>query len=76
MAIDGTTLDTPIDYLAVTFIVTLVGFPVLTVPTRRGPNELPFGIQIVALPGCESRLFAFGRTIEKTLGFSHRRPPA
>lgn len=75
-AIDGMTLDTPIDYLAVTFIVSLVGFPVLTVPTRREPNELPFGIQIIALPGCESRLFAFGRTIEKTLGFSHRRPPA
>ncbi|MDE5443851.1 amidase [Bradyrhizobium sp. CSA207] len=75
-AIDGTTLDTPIDYLAVTFIVSLVGFPVLTVPTQRGANELPFGIQIIAPPGCESRLFAFGRTIEQTLGFSHRRPPA
>ncbi|WP_247990645.1 amidase family protein [Bradyrhizobium sp. 186] len=75
-AIDGTTSDTPIDYLAVTFIVSLVGFPVLTVPTRRKANELPFGIQIIAPPGCESRLFAFGRTIEKTLGFSHRRPPA
>jgi len=74
-AIDGTALETPIDYLAVTFIVSLVGFPVLTLPVRRGANELPFGIQIIAPPGCESRLFAFGRTIENELGFSHRRPP-
>jgi amidase len=74
-AIDGATLDTPIDYLAVTFIVSLVGCPVLTLPTRRGTNELPFGIQIIAPPGCESRLFAVGRTIENELGFSHRRPP-
>jgi amidase len=38
-------------------------------------DELPFGIQIIAPPGCESRLFAFGRIIENELGFSHRRPP-
>ncbi|WP_091883179.1 amidase family protein [Bradyrhizobium sp. Rc2d] len=74
-AIDGTALETPIDYLAVTFIVSLVGFPVLTLPVRREANELPFGIQIIAPPGCESRLFAFGRAIENELGFSHRRPP-
>lgn len=75
MAIDGTALETPIDYLAVTFIVSLVGFPVLTLPARRGENELPFGIQIIAPPGCESRLFAFGRAIENELGFSHRQRP-
>ncbi len=73
-AIDGAELETPIDYLAVTFIVSLVGFPVLTLPVRRGENQLPFGIQIIAPPGCESRLFAFGRAIENELGFSHRRP--
>ncbi|QDP25234.1 amidase [Bradyrhizobium cosmicum] len=73
-AIDGASLETPIDYLAVTFIVSLVGFPVLTLPVRREDNELPFGIQIIAPPGCESRLFAFGRTLEHELGFSHRRP--
>lgn len=73
--IDGTALETPIDYLAVTFIVSLVGFPVLTLPLRRGDNALPFGIQIIAPPGAESRLFAFGRTIEHELGLSHRRPP-
>ncbi|WP_314945090.1 amidase [Bradyrhizobium cosmicum] len=74
-AIDGVQLKTPIDYLAVTFIVSLVGFPVLTVPARQEIGELPFGIQIIAPPGCESRLFAFGRMIENELGFSHRRPP-
>lgn len=73
--IDGTPLQTPIDYLAVTFIVSLVGCPVLTLPAPRGETELPFGIQVIAPPGCESRLFAFGRTIEHELGFSHRRPP-
>jgi amidase len=73
-AIDGTALETPIDYLAVTFIVSLVGFPVLTLPVRREANEPPFGIQIIAPQGCEPRLFALGRMIENELGFSHRRP--
>ena len=73
--IDGKSLETPIDYLAVTFIVSLVGFPVLTLPTPRQFQQLPFGIQIVAPPGSESRLFAFGRIIEERLGSTHRRPP-
>lgn len=73
--IDGISLETPIDYLAVTFIVSLVGFPVLTLATPRLPQQPPFGIQIIAPPGCESRLFAFGRVIEERLGFSHHRPP-
>jgi amidase len=73
--IDDMRLETPIDYLAVTFIVSLVGFPVLTLPTPRRPDQKPFGVQIVAAPGQESKLFAFGRSIEEQLGFSHRRPP-
>jgi amidase len=73
--IDGTRLETPIDYLAVTFIVSLVGFPVLTLPTPRRHDQMPFGVQIIAAPRQEAKLFAFGRRIEQQLGFSHRRPP-
>ena len=73
--IDDVGLETPIDYLAVTFIVSLVGFPVLTLPTPRGSDQKPFGVQIIAAPGQESKLFAFGRRIEQQLGFCHRRPP-
>lgn len=73
--IDDMSLDTPIDYLAVTFIVSLVGFPVLTLPTPGQPDQKPFGVQIIAAPGEESKLFAFGRRIEEQLGFCHRPPP-
>jgi amidase len=75
MLIGDVSLETPIDYLAVTFIVSLVGFPVLTLPTPRQPDQKPFGVQIIAAPGEESKLFAFGRRIEEQLGFCHRRPP-
>lgn len=72
--INGLRLETQIDYLAVTFIVSLVGCPVLTLPTPRQMHELPFGIQIIAPPGCEAGLFGFGRVVEEKLNFSHRRP--
>jgi amidase len=75
MQIDAIRLETPIDYLAVTFIVSLVGFPVLTLPTPRRPDQKPFGVQIIAAPGQEAKLFAFGRMIEEQLGFCHHRPP-
>jgi len=75
MLIDDVSLETPIDYLAVTFIVSLVGFPVLTLSTPRQPDQKPFGVQIIAAPGEESKLFAFGRRIEEQLGFCHRPPP-
>ena len=74
-AIDRVGLATPIDYLAVTFIVSLVGCPVLTLPTPRQQAEFPFGVQIIAAPGEEPALFAFGEMLERELGFCQRRPP-
>jgi amidase len=52
-----------------------VGFPVLTLPTPRRSDQKPFGLQIIAAAGEESKLFAFGRRIEQQLGFCHRPPP-
>jgi amidase len=47
---------------------------VRTLPTPRQTHELPFGIQIIAPPGCEAMLFGFGRVVEEKLSFSHHRP--
>ena len=56
LSIDGRDLTTIVDYLAVTFIVSLVGFPVLSLPAPQGSHRLPFGIQIIARPGAEALL--------------------
>ena len=71
--IDGRPLETILDYLGVTAIVTLVGFPVLTLPgggPARG-DGLPFGIQLIARPGEERRLIRLGRLLEREAGFVH-----
>ena len=44
--------------------LTLAGFPVLTAPLAV--DGLPLGIQIVAPPGREDRLIAFGEALERS----------
>ena len=74
-AIDGQPVETILDYLGVTAIVTLIGFPVLTLPVGDAQG-LPFGIQLIARPGEEGRLIRLGRVLEREAGFSYRWPPA
>lgn len=71
LAIDGQELPTIIDYLAVTFIVSLVGFPVLSIPAPQGSHRLPFGLQIIVRPGAEALLVSFGQALE-AVGFRHK----
>lgn len=61
LEIDGKMLATPIDYLAITFIVSLVGAPCVSIPFVRGGGETPFGVQIVARPRGDAKLVAFAR---------------
>ena len=74
-AIDGQPVETILDYLGVTAIVTLIGFPVLTLPVSNAQG-LPFGIQLIARPGEERRLIRLGRVLERDAGFTHRWPTA
>lgn len=73
-AIDGRPVESILDYLGVTAIVTLIGFPVLTLPVGGpdGGDALPFGIQLIARPGEERRLIRLGRMLEREAGFTHR----
>lgn len=71
--IDGVSLATPIDYLAITFLISLVGLPSLVIPAGK-IEGLPFGVQIVAPPFAEAKLLAFGRALEIDVGFRHKFP--
>jgi aspartyl-tRNA(Asn)/glutamyl-tRNA(Gln) amidotransferase subunit A len=51
----------------------LAGCPVLAVPLWR-PGQLPLGVQLVAAPGREDRLFAVARQLE-ALGLTGAHPP-
>jgi len=42
--------------------------PAMTMPTYRGPNRMPVGIQLVALPHEDRRLFAAARWVWQHIG--------
>jgi amidase len=72
--IDGQPLATIIDYLAVTFLVSMAACPVVTLPVWTA-GQLPFGIQLIGPPGSDYRLLAIARHLESECGLSYRRPP-
>lgn len=47
---------------------TLLHVPTITLPTHRGPNDLPVGVQFVAPRYHEPQLFAVARWVENQLG--------
>ena len=74
MEIDGKPLATIVDYLAVTFIVTLAGCPVVTLPAPLLGEKLPFGLQLIGPPGSDLRLLKIAARFEKA-GFRFVPPP-
>lgn len=72
--VDGEECETIIDYLACTYIVSLVGFPALALPAIWTDDGEPFGIQLVARPHAEATLIKAGMMLEAA-GFRHRWPP-
>jgi amidase len=72
---------TYIDWVAVTYAITLTGCPALSLPCGFTASGLPVGLQIVAPPKAEARLLAAARALEDILGIKARlpidpRPPA
>jgi len=74
-AVNGRPLANIIDYLAVTFAVSLVGFPALSIPCGHSATGLPIGLQLVAPPFKETRLLHFAKRLQDNLGFRHHWPP-
>lgn len=72
---DGRPLTSILDYLAITFVVSLAGMPVVTLPAAWTDAGIPFGIQLIGAPGSEARLAAIAMQWERALGFRHRWPP-
>jgi amidase len=72
--VGGQPCETIIDYLACTYIISLIGFPALALPALWTDDGRPFGIQLIARPHHEATLLRAGRMLEAA-GFSHRWPP-
>jgi len=49
-------------------VVTMLGFPCLSVPAGTGPSGLPLGVQLVGAPRAEAALLAVAGWVESRLG--------
>jgi amidase len=72
--IDGRPCETIIDYLACTYLVSLVGFPAISLPALWTEQGIPFGVQLVARPDHEATLLHTARALEDSVDFRHRWP--
>lgn len=66
-AIDDIPMPTLVDYLAITFVVSLAGCPVVTLPATT-VQGLPLGVQLIGAPGSDRDLLAIARRFERDAG--------
>lgn len=63
--VGGREMETYIDWVAPTFVLSLTGLPVASVPAGRDPAGLPVGLQIVAPPRGEERALAAAAVVRE-----------
>ena len=68
----GRTMRTYVDWLAPTFLLSLTGLPVASVPCGFDAGDMPVGIQIVGGPRDEEGVLSLASVVERT--FPGRRP--
>lgn len=64
-AVAGRTMETYVDWLRPTFVLSLTGLPVCSVPCGLDPNGLPVGLQIVGRPEGEEAVLALAGVVQE-----------
>ncbi len=64
-AIAGQKMQTYVDWIAPTFVLSLTGLPIASVPCGLDPRGLPVGLQIVGRPFAEEAVLALARQVEQ-----------
>jgi amidase len=72
--IAGEKLITYIDWMFLTFVITLVGCPAISLPCGLTHDGLPVGLQLVGRPHGDAELLGTAFLLEQALGFDRRVP--
>lgn len=67
--IAGEKLTTYIDWMFLTFVLTLTGCPVISLPCGMTKDGMPVGVQLVGRPHGDTQLLGFARHVEALFGF-------
>jgi len=73
--IAGETLTTYIDWMFLTFVITLTGCPAISLPCGLTKDGLPVGLQLIGSPHGDAKLLGYAWEIEQELGFQQRTLP-
>jgi len=68
--IDGEKLTTYIDWMFLTFVITLTGCPAISLPCGLTRAGLPVGLQLVGRPHGDADLIGFAKLVEQALEFA------
>lgn len=72
LEINGVALRNIIDYLNITYTISLTGLPALSIPCGWTASGLPVGMQLVGKPYGEADLLRFAFFLQEALDFRHR----
>jgi amidase len=64
-AIGGQRMPTYVDWIAPTFVLSLTGLPIASVPCGLDPRGLPVGLQIVGRPFAEEAVLGLVRQVQR-----------
>jgi amidase len=72
--IAGQKLDTYIDWISITFAISITACPALSLPCGFSEDGLPIGLQIVGPPRGEAQVLAAAALLEEMLGVAGQLP--
>ncbi len=72
--VDGHRYDNYVEWLAITFSLSLTGLPIASIPVGMTQSGLPVGMQIVGPPRGEARVLSAAKAMEGLFGMADRVP--
>lgn len=71
---EGHTFESYIDWIAITFSITLTACPVISVPCGLLKSGMPLGLQLIGPPRSDLELYRFAAAFEQVVDFKSRVP--
>ncbi len=73
-SLEGETFDSYVEWIRITYALTLTSLPILCIPCAMTAEGLPIGLQLVGRPRGEAALFSAGAALEALFGLASQLP--